>query len=153
MQVLPGANVRAIRPVAETEGTVLSHVSTLLWIVTLAALIAAALAVAATSATTVLERRSEIGIMKAIGATNAVVTGIFLDEQLLLAVTGGAIGFVLGAGLARVLGTSVFGTPSSPRIVLLPVALGLAALVAVIGSLIPLWRAARFDPAPILRGE
>jgi len=152
-EVLPGTDVRAIRRVADSEGQILSRVSTLLWIVTLAALIAAALAVAATSATTVLERRGEIGIMKAIGATNSLVTGIFLAEQLLLALVGGSIGFVLGAALARVLGASVFGTPASPRLVLLPVALGIAAIVAVTGSLIPLRRAARFDPAPILRGE
>jgi putative ABC transport system permease protein len=152
-QVIPGVDVRAIRKVADSEGKILSHVSTLLWIVTLAALIAAALAVAATSATTVIERRGEIGIMKAIGATNATVAGLFLAEQLMLSIVGGAIGFVFGAGLARILGASVFGTPAAPRVILLPVALGIAALVAVIGSLIPLRRAARFDPAPILRGE
>ncbi len=152
-QVIPGVDVRPIRKVADSEGKILSHVSTLLWIVTLAALIAAALAVAATSATTVIERRGEIGIMKAIGATNATVAGLFLAEQLMLAIVGGVIGFAFGAGLARILGESVFGTPAAPRVVLLPVALGIAALVALIGSLIPLRRAARFDPAPILRGE
>src|SRR5580658_7387910 len=152
-QILPGTEVRAIRRVADSEGQILSHVSTLLWIVTLAALVAAALAVAATSATTVIERRGEIGIMKAIGATNTVVAGLFLAEQLMLAIVGGTIGYIFGTGLARILGASVFGTPASPRIVLLPIALGIAAVVAVIGSLIPLRRAARFDPAPILRGE
>jgi putative ABC transport system permease protein len=152
-QVLPGTDVRAIRRVADTEGRILSRVSTLLWIVTLAALAAAGLAVAATSATTVLERRKEIGIMKAIGATNVVVAGIFLAEQLILAIAGGAIGFVFGIGLARVLGASVFGSPAAPRLIVLPIALGLAVLVALVGSLIPLRRAARFDPAPILRGE
>jgi putative ABC transport system permease protein len=152
-QVLPGTDVHAIRRVAETEGRVLSRVSTLLWIVTIAALIAAGLAVGATAATTVLERRGEIGIMKAIGATNFVVAAIFLAEQLMLAMGGGVLGFVLGAGLGHVLGTSVFGTPAAARIVLLPVVLGLAAVVAVMGSFIPLWRAAHFNPAPVLRGE
>jgi putative ABC transport system permease protein len=152
-QVLPGTEIRAIRRVADTEGKILSRVSVLLWIVTLAALVAAALAVAATSAATVLQRRSEIGIMKAIGATNALVGGIFLAEQLLLAVAGGTMGFVLGLLLARFLGSSVFGTPAEPRLVLLPIVLGLAALVSIVGSLIPLRRAAHFHPAPILRGE
>lgn len=152
-QVMPGTDVRTIRRVADTEGQMLSRVSTLLWLVTLAALLAAGLAVAATAATTVLERRTEIGIMKAIGATYVLVAGIFLTEQLMLAIAGGAIGFVAGLGLARVLGATVFGTPASPRLVLFPVILGLAAIVAVAGSLIPLRRAARFDPAPILRGE
>ncbi len=152
-QVIPGVDVRAIRRVADSEGKILSHVSTLLWIVTLAALIAAGLAVAATSAAAVLERRVEIGVMKAIGATNTSVASLFLTEHLTLALIGGAIGFFFGAGLARFLGASVFGTPASPRFILLPIVLGLAALVALVGGLIPLRRAARFDPAPILRGE
>ena len=151
--VLPGTDVRAIRRVADTEGRILSRVGTLLWIVTLAALGAAALAVAATSATTVLERRAEIGVMKALGATNSLIAGIFLAEQLLLAVAGGAIGFAIGVILARSLGASVFGTPASPRLILFPVVLGLATIVAFVGSLIPLQRASHFNPAPILRGE
>ena len=150
---LPGTDVRAIRRVADTQGRVLSRISSLLWIVTLAALAAAILAVAATSAATVLERRVEIGIMKAIGAPNSLVSGIFLAEQLLLAVIGGAIGYVCGALLARVLGASVFGSPAPVNLVLLPIILGVAAVVAIIGSLIPLRRAARLDPAPILKGE
>jgi putative ABC transport system permease protein len=151
--VLPGTEVHAIRRVAETEGRVLSRVSALLWIVTLAALIAASLAVAATSATTVIERRFEIGVMKALGASNLMVTGLFLIEQLMLAILGGTIGFICGAALARILGTSVFGTPASPQLILIPVIIGLAAIVALIGSVIPLRRAAHLRPALILRGQ
>jgi len=150
---LPGTNVRAIRRVADSEGRILSHVSTLLWIVTIAAFVAAALAVAATSAAAVLERRVEIGVMKAIGATNTTVTTLFLTEHLTLALMGGAVGYVFGTVLARFLGASVFGTPTAPQFVLLPIVLGLAALVALVGGLIPIRRIAHFDPAPILRGE
>jgi putative ABC transport system permease protein len=152
-EVLPGTDVHAIRRVADSEGKILSHVSTLLWIVTLAALVGAGLAVAATSAAAILERRFEIGIMKAIGATNTSVSALFLTEHLMLALIGGAVGFIFGTGIARFLGASVFGVPASPRIILLPIVLGLAAVVALAGGLIPLRRAARFDPAPILRGE
>lgn len=152
-QVLPDTDVHVIRRVADTEGRILTRVGALLWIVTLAALIAAALAVAATSATTILERRAEVGIMKAIGATNAMVAGLFLAEQLLVAIVGGIAGFAVGLALAYIFGASVFGTPATPRFVLLPVIVGIAAAVAVFGSLVPLRRAARFDPAPILRGE
>ena len=152
-RALPGTDVRAIRRVAESEGRILSRVSTLLWIVTLAALIAAALAVAATSATTVLERRAEVGIMKAIGATNGIVIWIFLAEQLMLAIVGGLVGYGVGTGLAWSFGASVFGSPATPRPVLLPIVVGIAITVAIFGSLFPLRRAAHFDPAPILRGE
>ena len=152
-QVFPGTQVRPIRRIADTEGQVLSRVGLLLWIVTVAALIAAALAVAATSATTAMERRSEVGLMKALGATNFLVGGLFFCEQLFLAFVGGCVGFALGAGLARELGETVFGVATSPRLIALPVVLAAAALVAILGSWIPLYRAAHISPAPVLRGE
>jgi putative ABC transport system permease protein len=121
--------------------------------VTLGALVAAALAVGATAATTVLERRAEIGLMKALGAADRLVSAFFLTEQVLLALVGGGVGYLLGLGLARILGRSVFGVPPTAHPILLPVILALAAVVALVGSLVPLGRAAGFEPAPILRGE
>ena len=68
--MLPGTEVRTIRKVADSEGRILSRVSTLLWIVTLAALIAAAFGCRGdVKLPTVLERRAEIGVMKALGAS------------------------------------------------------------------------------------
>jgi putative ABC transport system permease protein len=152
-QALPGVEARPIRRVAESEGRILTRVSGLMWLVTLAALVAAALTVGATSATTVLERRAEVGLMKALGAGNQLVSAFFVAEQVLLALLGGGAGYVLGLALARLLGKSVFGIPPAERLILLPVILALAAVVALVGSLLPLRRAARFQPAPILRGE
>ena len=152
-QELPGVEVRAIRQVAEGEGRILTRVSSLMWLVTFAALFAAALAVGATSATTVLERRSEIGLMKALGATHRVVGAFFLAEQLLLALIGGIAGYAIGLVLARFLGTGIFGIAPAVRLILFPIVLVLAAVVALLGSLVPLERASRVDPAPVLRGE
>jgi putative ABC transport system permease protein len=152
-QQLPGVEVRAIRQVAEGEGRILTRVSGLMWIVTIAALFAAALAVGATSATTVLERRSEIGLMKALGASRRAVTSFFVAEQLFLALVGGVLGYALGIVLARALGIGIFGVAPELRWILLPIVLVLAAVVALLGSLLPLGRAARVDPAPVLRGE
>lgn len=152
-QQLPGVDVRAIRQVAEGEGRILTRVSGLMWIVTFAALFAAALAVGATSATTVLERRSEIGLMKALGASRRAVGAFFAAEQLLLALAGGALGYVIGVVLARALGLGIFGVVPVLRWILLPIVLVLAAVVALLGSLLPLGRASRVDPAPVLRGE
>lgn len=152
-EVLPDTDVRVIRRVAESEGHILTRVGGLMWLVSFAALVAAMLAVGATSATTVIERRAEIGLMKAIGASRWLVQAMFLAEQVLLAITGGALGYAMGLVLARVVGLSVFGVAPEQRLLLLPVVLGLAALVALAGSIAPLRRAARMSPAPILRGE
>jgi putative ABC transport system permease protein len=152
-QELPGVEVRAIRQVAEGEGRILTRVGGLMWLVTIAALFAAALAVGATAATTVIERRSEIGLMKALGATHRAVGAFFVAEQLLLALAGGVAGYVLGVVLARALGLGIFGVAPNVRWILFPIVLVLAAVVALAGSLVPLGRASRVDPAPVLRGE
>jgi putative ABC transport system permease protein len=152
-QALPGSDVRVIRRVAEGEGSILTHVGALLWLVTFAALLAAALAVGASSAASVIERRSEIALMKAIGAGRASVGFLLAAEQLLLAVVGGGIGYALGILLARIVGEKIFGVAPEPSLLVFVIILGLAAGVTMLGSAIPLRRAAHFQPAPILRGE
>jgi putative ABC transport system permease protein len=152
-QAIPGVEARPIRQIAEGEGKILGRISALLWVVTLAALIAAGLAVGATAATSVLERQKEVGLMKALGANSLLVGAFFLGEQMLLALLGGSLGYSLGILLARWLSLSVFGVAAPARLILLPVTIGLAVLVVLLGSIFPLQRAVRFDPAPILRGE
>ncbi len=150
---LPGVDVRPIRQVAEGEGRILSRVSALMWLVTAAALLGAALAVAATAGTTVLERTEEIGLMKALGAPRMMVGAFFLGEQWLLALVGGTLGYVAGLGLAHLLGVRVFGVPPAIHPILLPIVLGVAAVVATLGSVLPLRRVLQLDPASVLRGE
>jgi putative ABC transport system permease protein len=152
-QVLPGTDVRVIRRVAEGEGRILTRVRNLLWLVTVAALLAAALAVGATSAATVLERRTEIALMKALGAGRAIVKGLFAAEQIVLGLVGGATGYALGILLARLLGQIVFGVAPAPSALIFAAVLALAIGVTLAGSALSLRRAARVEPAPILRGE
>jgi putative ABC transport system permease protein len=152
-QVLPGTDVRVIRRVAEGEGTVLTRVRTLLWLVTFAALLAAALAVGASSAASVIERRTEIGLMKALGAGSMTVGFLLVAEQLVLAFVGGGVGFSLGIILARLVGLKIFGVAPEPSLLVLIAILALAAVVTLLGSALPLRRASRYEPAPILRGE
>jgi len=152
-QILPGADVRVVRRVAEGEGQILTRVRMLLWLVTGAALLAAALAVGASSAASVIERRTEIGLMKAIGAGSGTVGFLLAAEQLLLAFVGGGAGYALGIILARLLGERIFGAAPEPSLIVFLVIIALATGVTLLGSAIPLRRASRYEPAPILRGE
>jgi putative ABC transport system permease protein len=150
---LKGTDVRVIRRVAEGEGTILTRVRTLLWLVTFAALFAAALAVGASAAASVIERRTEIGLMKALGAGSGLVGVLLAAEQLLVAFVGGGIGYAVGILLARLLGQKIFGFTPEPKLFLLLIVLVLASLITLLGSAYPLRRASQYDPAPILRGE
>jgi putative ABC transport system permease protein len=152
-QELPGTDVRVIRRVAEGEGVILTRVRMLLWLVTGAALLAAALAVGASSAASVIERRTEIGLMKALGAGSGMVGFLLAAEQLLLAFVSGGAGYALGILLARLVGEKIFGAAPEPSVIVFLVIIALAAGVTILGSALPLRRASRYEPAPILRGE
>jgi putative ABC transport system permease protein len=150
---LKGTDVRVIRRVAEGEGNVLTRVRALLWLVTFAALLAAALAVGASAAASVIERRTEIGLMKALGAGSGLVGVLLATEQLLLAFVGGGIGYAVGILFARILGMRIFGFAPEPKLFVLLIILGLGALITLLGSAFPLRKASQYEPAPILRGE
>ena len=152
-EAIPHSHAEQIRQVAQNEGTVLSRIQGLMLLITLAALLASALAVSASMATAVIERRSEVGLMKALGAGNLAVAVLFFAEAGLLALLAGAAGFAGGALLAGEIGHSIFDSRITIQPVLLPVILTIAVLVTFAGSAAAIRRAVRFDPVYALRGD
>ena len=98
----------------------------------------------------VLERRSEIGLRRALGATKANIRTQFLSEAILLALLGGIVGV-----LAGILATAIYASTKGWAIVIPPLAWGggLAAAIAIgaIAGLLPAIRAARMSPTEALR--
>jgi putative ABC transport system permease protein len=152
-EAIPHSHAEQIRQVAQNEGTVLSRIKGLMLLITLAALSASALAVSASMATAVLERRSEVGLMKALGAGNLAVAVLFFAEATLLALIAGSLGFVGGALMARQVGHSIFAAQITIQPVLLPIILTIAVIVTFGGSAAAIRRAVKFDPVFALRGE
>ncbi len=152
-QDVPRSRAEQIRQVAQNEGSVLAHIEGLMLLVTLAALLASALAVSSAMATAILERRAEVGLMKALGAGNATVAALFLAESALLAVIGGLVGFGAGDLLARQIGQWIFGSRLGIQPVLLPIVLGIAVVVTFAGSAASIRKAMAFDPVFALRGD
>ena len=152
-EIFPHANAEQIRQAAQNEGTLLSHISGMMLLIALAALIAAALAVSAAMATTVLERRQEVGLMKALGATAGAIASLFVTEASLLALGAGLIGFGIGALIAQRIGQSVFHSGVEIAPVLLPIVIFLALLVTIGGSAAAIRRALKLDPVIVLRGD
>lgn len=152
-EAIPHSHAEQIRQIAQNEGTVLSRIKGLMLLVTLAALFASALAVSAAMATAIFERRTEVGLMKALGAGNVSVAALFFAEALLLALIGGVVGFAAGALLARQIGRSIFDSQINIEPVLFPVILAIAVIVTFAGSAMAIRRAVKFDPVYALRGE
>ena len=152
-EAIPNSHAEQIRQVAQNEGAVLTRIEGLIFLVTLAALFASALAVSAAMATAIFERRAEVGLMKALGAGKVAVASIFFAEATLLALLGGVVGFAAGGLLAHQIGRSIFNSEIAISPVLLPVILVIAVIVTFAGSAAAIRKAVGLDPVFALRGE
>ncbi|MHB1418512.1 MAG: ABC transporter permease [Bacillota bacterium] len=150
---VPGSRAKVIQQVAQAEQRLLGKIQALMYFVTLGVLIVSMFSIAGTMTTTVLQRRREIGIMKAIGASKGDIAKLFLSEAAVFGLTGGIIGVILGFGLADVIGITVFSTSMSFPLVVIPLTILCACLVTWIASSQPVLKAVSVDPAITLRGE
>jgi putative ABC transport system permease protein len=149
---LPEADVHGIRQFTEGEAKVYNRINGLLSATVGIVLLLTALCVMAAMTNVAIERKMDVGLMKAIGGATRRVVRLFLAEAALLGLAGGLIGAAIGILLSIGLGKAVFGVAARPRLIVYPVAVGLTMLVAVL-SAFPLRRLASIRPASVFRGE
>ena len=151
-QALPGLSVLPVRQLAATEGRLLERIRGLLLATVFLILLLTALGVLAAMAGLALERRRDVGLMKALGGSVQRVIGFFLAEAMVVGLAGGVLGCGGGMLLSQWMGARIFATPIAPRLIVLPVILILMVAVSLAGAL-PLGLLGRVRPAEILRGE
>jgi putative ABC transport system permease protein len=97
------------------------------------------------------ERTNEIGLLRALGARQAQILGLFLGEALVLAAVGGAAGLALGVGFAQLLHFSLPDLPVNTSLFYIVLAELGALLIGLLAGVLPARRAARLDPVEALR--
>ena len=148
----PVLEVKPIPQITEAEGKLLERIRFLIFSIGLLILVLTALCVLATMAALAMERRRDVGLMKALGGSIQKVVRLFLAEVAVLGTVGGILGYGLGMALSVWMGHRVFGTSISPRWEVLPATVILMLCVAFAGAL-PLRLLGNVRPAVILRGE
>jgi putative ABC transport system permease protein len=149
---LPDYQVRPVRQVADAEGSLLARIRLLIVAMIILILVLTAFCVLGTMAALAMERREDVGLMKALGGSIARVVGIFLAEVGVLGAVGGAVGSLLGFALSYWMGKRVFDAAISPRWEVFPITVALMIVVALAGAL-PLRLLGNVKPAVIFRGE
>ncbi|MDR2669736.1 MAG: ABC transporter permease, partial [Desulfovibrio sp.] len=134
-EVLTESRAKPVLQVAASEGTILQKTSLLMLLLTVLSLACSALAVAGLVTANVMERSTEIGLLKALGAGDGEIVLLILAETLTAAFVGGVVGYVAGLGLAQVIGQSVFGAAVSAKGLVIPLVALLVLAVTTGGSL------------------
>ncbi len=155
------ASATTMTSVLETVQSIIGILQLVLVAIASIALVVASIGIMNTMLTSVMERTREIGIMKAIGATNRDIMSIFIIEGILVSSIGGIFGIILGVfgsqGLTMILNSfmRMGGSGLAPVITIMSVVLAVAVsiIVGVLSSLYPAWKAARMSPIEAVRYE
>ncbi len=152
-ELMPDVRVKAIMQVAESEGSILQKTQLLMLLLTVLSLICSALAISNLVTANVIERSTEIGLLKALGATNISVAMLILTEILIIALLGGMVGYFVGLGFAQIIGQTVFGSFVEPKMIIIPLVLIMVSMITLLGSL-PALRIMMFlRPTDVLHGR
>ena len=151
-RALPDAEVRPVRQFTDAQAKIYNRVGGLLSATVVIVLLLTGLCVMAAMTNVAMERKNDVGLMKAIGGATRRVLKLFMMEAALLGLAGGLLGAAAGIFLSIWLGKQVFGVAAQPRLIVYPVAVALTVIVAIL-SAYPLRRLANVRPAAVFRGE
>jgi putative ABC transport system permease protein len=152
-EVITNSKAKVIRQVAESEGTILNKTQLLMILITLLSLLSATLGITSIVTTSMIERRQEIALIKALGASSSAIIRRFLTEIVLVGLLGGALGMFVGYGLAQVIGTQVFGVSIALKPEVVPIVVSLVLMVIILGSLQAIKLLLGLKPAEVLHGR
>lgn len=142
-----------VTKITSSDTRIITMLRTLFWMVSVVVLALTLVGVSTTISSIVAQRRNEIGLRKALGASSGSIGTEFYVESGLYGLVGGLLGTAVGYLLARLLTSTVFGRTLGFD---WPLAVGsvlLSVIVAVLASVPPVRRASRIDPAVVLREE
>lgn len=148
---LPNVEARAMSQIVQSEMALIKRTQSSAMAVSIITLLVSALTVASTMLASVNEKLKEIGIMRAVGASDIQIMSMLLFEGAIIGAIGGSVGFVLGTLVSFVAAPLLLSVTPSPIWILLPAAAGVSIAVGMVASLMPAKRAVSIDPAEVLR--
>jgi putative ABC transport system permease protein len=152
-QQLPQLQIQPVRQLVEGESRIVDRTHALMYGAVLLIALTVAVSVLATLSASVLERRRDFALMKALGGSQPQLMGMFLLEALTLAIAGVIVGYGIGSALAWVISEWNFHTATLPRLTVLPLILLLNIAIAALAALLPARILRNLQPAALLKGE
>ena len=148
-----GVVARLVKRITNSETAVLGKLQALVFLVTAVVLVLTMICVSTTMMAVVTERRREIGLRKALGASDGSIRTEFLGEGMFLGLLGGILGGLLGFVFAQVVSINVFESSITFQPLLLPITIIVSMAISAVSCLLPIKQAVAIDPALVLKGE
>ena len=152
-EVLTDARAKPILQVAESEGAILGKIELLMALLTVLSMACSALALSNLVTASVMERSTEIGLLKAIGATDLDVLLLILAEIMLTALVGACAGYALGLWFSQIIGRTVFGAAISASPTTIPLVGAMVVFVTILGCLPAIKLLLSLRPTQVLHGR
>ena len=152
-EVMQNAAAHPVRQIAESEGKILGKTQLLMLLITVLSLLSSSLGVSNLISANIMERSRELGLLKALGATNIAVVLSVLAEIFIAGIIGGVFGYFVGLGFAQLIGETVFGSGIAVNPYVVPLIAVLMSLVLIIGSVPAIRMLLSLHPAEVLHGR
>lgn len=150
-EVFPGLEARSMSQIVETEMAVVEHTKASAMAVSIITLLVSTLTVASTMLAAVNEKLKEIGIMRAVGASNNQVIFMLFFEGAIIGAIGGTIGFLIGTAASYLAAPLLVSVTPPPMWEIWPLVAGICILTGMVASVVPTKKALQVDPAEVLR--
>jgi putative ABC transport system permease protein len=147
----PGIDLRIIRKIAVGETLILDRISRLISLVILIILVTLFFCIHTTVSAVLLSRQSEIALFRVLGARRREIFIELTVEQAILGLIGGCLGFILGIGMAQILGQVLFQTFVVPRASIFAIAIFSSLFMMIISTILPIHRAVNRQTALVLK--
>lgn len=145
-----GVSAKPSLQISEAESNIVKKIQSLMGIVSIIALVVSAIGITSLMTSEIYRRKKEIGLLKAIGASNFKIYTLFASEGLFVAFIAGLAGTALGYGLSYVVAWAIFGHGIGIAWIVLPISVAFALLISLVGSLAPMRNLINLLPAEVL---
>ena len=149
----PNASAKAVLSVSEAQSGITKKIQNLMGVVSILSLLISSICITSLLSSEIYKRKKEIGLLKALGASNFMIYIQFAAEIFVICVASSLVGAVVGYALSWAIAYQIFGSFIGVSLMVFPLSIVFGLLMCIIGSILPLRGVIKLLPAEVLYGR
>ena len=149
----PNATAKAILSVSETQSGITKKIQNLMAVVSVLSLLISAICITSLLSSEIHKRKKEIGLLKALGASDFHIYAQFATEIFAICVVASLVGVGVGFGLSFAIAYQIFGSLIGISLMVIPLGVAFGVFICILGSILPFRSVMRLLPAEVLYGR